>query len=163
VGRVSGLVCKLSGLKASGSFPVLKCEGFCHIPEGQAFQLIFSVPDEVQENLELVTLVDIIKKTGAQNMRLALDKVFLLARILTNTIFTFHQAGWYNKSIASGNILFFSRYPNHPTESVTSQYLTGFNYSRQDDQGAFTVGPSPDPKAEDYQNPDYQDHAKFQR
>lgn len=163
VERVNGLACELSDLKASGSLPVLKCEGFCHIPERQAFQLIFSVPDEAQANLKPVTLVDIIKKTGPRNIRPSLDEVFLLAWILTNTIFTFHQAGWYHKSIASGNVLFFPRDPNYPTESVTSPYLTGFNYSRQDGRGAFTVGPSPDPKAKDYQHPEYQDHAKFQR
>ncbi|KAG8666895.1 hypothetical protein FPOAC2_12033 [Fusarium poae] len=164
--RVSSLAGTLSKLKDLGSLPILKCEGFYHHPEEQAIGLIFKVPNHkipTDADPQQITLTEMIKLANTKETRPSLDKIFWAASTLANAVLSFHQAGWYHKNISSSNILFPLDTLENPAQSLHSPFITGFNHSREDQEGAFTVGPSNGLESEDYKHPSYGSNTRFQR
>lgn len=161
--RVDGLTLALSKLtELTTSFPVLPCEGFCHL-EQHAFGLVFRIPSQDPSSahsvssriLEPMTLIDIIRETQSRDKRPPLDDLFKLAWTLANSVATFHAAEWLHKNLCSFNVLFFPTSKKLVSDSISSPYISGFNFSRENSQNAFSIGPSTEKEASDYQHPEY--------
>lgn len=161
VKRVNASVTVLKRIESLRSLPVLKCLHFCHFPDRQAFGLVYQIPKEFSltsngaEVQPPLTLADMIQNTLSRPKRPLLNRVFALAHKLVEAILTYHKAGRLHKSISSFNVLFFPRTLNTPGDVITEPYIVGFNYSRESDENAFTVGPTQDIELADYQHPGY--------
>lgn len=161
--RVDGLTLALAELnKLDRDFPLLPCEGFCRL-EQQAFGLVFRIPGRIASSahsasfkaLEPMALGDIIRETRDRKKRPPLDGIFTLALILADAVATLHEAKWLHKNLCSFNVLFFPTDRTCVAESITSPYVSGFNFSRESSQSAFSIGPNTDKDASDYQHPEY--------
>jgi serine/threonine protein kinase len=155
--RVDGLVSVLSQLGAS-SFPVLRCVNFCHLLGQHSFGLIYERPpptDGMDTESTPVTLAELIRRTQPRPQRPLLGEVFVTAHTLACALLKFHKANWLHKGISSYNIIYFPSSGEKLALSFSHPYLIGFNHSRENNDYAFTVGPSPDIKVRDYQHPEY--------
>jgi serine/threonine protein kinase len=158
IARINNLVRLLSSNTFVDTFPVLHCKRFCHVPERQAYGLIYEIPSNFAFDNGIpqpLILTDVIKKTYERTKRPALGEVFKLAHTLAKSILSFHKAGWLHKSISAFNTVFFPANPESSGSSLGTFRLIGFNYSRESDTGVFTVGPVEDAHIKDYQHPEY--------
>lgn len=156
--RINSLVKLLSDDMFVKVFPVMRCEQFCHVPERQAYGLIYDVPMNIATKVGMqqpLILTDVIKKTYERLKRPALGEVFVLAHTLAKSILSFHKAGWLHKSISAFNMVFFPLDSGSPGNSLGTFRLMGFNYSRESSTGVFTVGPVEDADIKDYRHPEY--------
>ena len=76
---------------------------------------------------------------------------FRLASLISNSVYEFHCANWFHKSINPKTILFFKSQDGGI--DLLSPFLTGFEYSRLDQEGEYTEPPESDYL---YRHPDYQ-------
>lgn len=77
---------------------------------------------------------------------------FALAYSLASAFSLFHAAGWLHKGFHSDNISFFSRKDNLGV-TVTEPFITGFQYSRLQDEGSLSYGPLENKELEYYYHP----------
>ncbi|KAF2821916.1 kinase-like protein [Ophiobolus disseminans] len=157
VARINSLVDLLSSDMFVNTFPVLRCNRFCHVPEEHAYGLIYEIPSDFVrgDSYHPLTLIDVIEKTYKRSKRPALGEVFKLAHTLAKSISSFHKAGWLHKSISPFNMVFFPANSESLSDSLATFRLIGFNYSRESDTGVFTVGPVEDEHTKEYRHPEY--------
>ncbi|KAF1992761.1 hypothetical protein P154DRAFT_583495 [Amniculicola lignicola CBS 123094] len=158
IARINNLVRLLSSKMFVNTFPVLRCKQFCHVPERQAYGLIYEIPSNFAFDTGVpqpLILCDVIKKTYERLKRPALGEVFMLAHALAKSVLSFHKAGWLHKGISAFNMVFFPANPEAPGSSLGTFRLTGFNHSRESNTGVFTVGPVEDAHIKDYRHPEY--------
>ncbi|CCF47098.1 hypothetical protein CH063_15622 [Colletotrichum higginsianum] len=77
---------------------------------------------------------------------------FRLAFTLASAFSLFHAAGWLHKGLHSGNIQFLREVDG--TVSVTQPFITGFQYSRHQNQASLSRGPLDDKRLSHYYHPD---------
>jgi len=152
--RVDGLVSLLNMPEITHSFPMLPCQAFCHLLGDQAFGLLYDLPFS---NVNLITLVDLIKQTQLRATRPLLEDVYAIAYSLASSVLEFHKAGWLHKSISPFNLIFILDQPKPVPGSISPPYLIGFNHSRQSNEFAFTEGPCDDVDVRDYHHPEYRE------
>jgi serine/threonine protein kinase len=157
VTRVQNLVLLLGRDDIVSNFPVLRALAFYHIPERQAYGLIFEMPTSIDirgTRQAPQTLVQVIKRASRRAERPSLDDVYALAYRISNTILSFHKARWLHKSISAYKVIVFPQNETATPECLPSARLLGFQYSRATDD-SFTVGPPKAKKAARYRHPQY--------
>jgi hypothetical protein len=158
VDRVDGLVSLLNNPEICTLFPSLRCICFCHLVHRQAFGLLYELPmsgSGLKIALEPVTLADLINQTQRRQKRPLLGEVFAFAHRIASSVFEVHRAGWMHKAISAYNLLFFPEIYEPLATAFNRPYLIGFNHSRENNEFAFTEGPSESIEVMDYQHPDY--------
>lgn len=177
-GRLEAIVEVLKSGYQQGMLPVLHCRGFYHDSSRYALGLVYDYPQpeapsktesagnkggeqrggEEVENLSPTTLHKIFDDDPRGIRRPLLGDRFRLAQSLAASILEFHKIGWLQKGISSFNIVFFRSRRNSSSfaiQSIQTPYFVGFLHSRQNDESAFTEGPSEDTLHKDYQHPIY--------
>ncbi|KAH9214235.1 kinase-like domain-containing protein [Leptodontidium sp. 2 PMI_412] len=155
--RVDGLVSVLSQLGAS-SFPVLRCVNFCHLLGQHSFGLIYERPlptSSMDTESTPIVLAEFIRRTQPRPRRPLLGELFVTAHTLACALLKFHKANWLHKGISSYNIIYFPSSGEELALSFSRPYVIGFNHSRENNEYAFTVGPTTNTKVRDYQHPEY--------
>ncbi|OCK98959.1 kinase-like protein [Cenococcum geophilum 1.58] len=123
---------------------VLDCLGVYHEPEKRRFGLLYDYPGVEQhcEDLEPITLFDVIRNTKEPEVNPTLNQKFALSLAITCCIHSIHLAGWLHKSVSSFNIVFFKEPGQHYNKiRISDPFLVGFQYSRQDHSEAYSTGP----------------------
>ncbi|KAL8922916.1 MAG: hypothetical protein Q9208_004878 [Pyrenodesmia sp. 3 TL-2023] len=155
--RVGAIVQLLQTASRTSNFNVLRCIGYTHEQESHSFALLFELPDHTHDSRDptnprsLEQLMGSTQESGFQRPRL--DERLKLALNLATAVSAIHKANWLHKRISSSRILFFLHEPLALNESLPTPYLIGFNHSRPDDIGAFSVKPDTDELY--YQHPEY--------
>ncbi|KAF3942032.1 hypothetical protein ABW19_dt0201029 [Dactylella cylindrospora] len=162
--RVEGLVSNLNTLEQSGMLPILRCRNFTHDQVHRSFNLVFEIPATAvagsREPVKPLTLCDLIKESSSRSKRPSLGCMFKLAYTLANTLLSFHKAGWLHKNLTAYNLIFFRGASNSYENIINSPYIVGFNYSRENDEIAFTTPREYTKQDQDYQNPKYLQSSK---
>lgn len=135
-------------------FPVLECAGYYHELSHHQFGIVYKLPAPAS-HVDPVTLKDVINNSQSRTKRPSLSDKFNLASKLVSCVLEFHRAGWVHKNICAFNIVFFPNDSANPAASISSPYIIGFNYSRQNMETAFTDGPSQEDDFRNYQHPVY--------
>ncbi|KAM0437816.1 hypothetical protein ACHAPT_002181 [Fusarium lateritium] len=80
-----------------------------------------------------------------------LDDRFRLAHALASAFGLFHAAGWLHKGLHSGSILFLQE--SNGATAFSEPFITGFQYSRPQQQASLSQGPLEDDKLQHYYHP----------
>ncbi|KAH0541256.1 hypothetical protein FGG08_004261 [Glutinoglossum americanum] len=131
-------------------FLTLNCLKFFDDSKEDRFGFVFGHPpgsDPLSNPISLRMLYDARKK----DKQLLLGERFSLAALISNSVYEFHCANWFHKSINPKNVLFFKKRDGEI--DVLSPFLTGFEYSRLDQDSEYTEPPESDYL---YRHPDYQ-------
>ena len=152
--RIPGLVAMLRRPKPS-SFRDLDCLGYFHDPEKTRFGIVYGFPDNHSTPVRLHYL---LKGGGSKGLRPPhIGQKFLLAKTLATCLQDVHLSGWVHKDINSYNILFFRSVGQLGEEDYRRPSLIGFQYSREDEQDAYTSGPDLSDKTSQYRHPRYRE------
>jgi hypothetical protein len=150
--RIQGLVAMLRQPKSS-NFRVLDCLGTFNDSENLKFGIVYDFPDKHSAPIRLHYL---LKGGGAKGIRPPhIGQKFTLAKALAACLQDVHLSGWVHKDINSYNILFFRSASQLNEENYRTPFLIGFQYSREDEQGAYTSGPDSSDETRQYQHPCY--------
>lgn len=164
--RLDRLILLLSCTR-SDDFRTFKAVGYCEDPSSFSWWLIFQCPFSINlaelESSQLVSL----KSIFPLKYKPPLEDRLKLASLLSKTLAEIFNSGWMHKGIRSENILFPEIYdttsPNLKDKStnITTPYLGGFEYSRQDTE-AVTIDKGKhlrNLESSIYRHPDYQGDA----
>lgn len=155
--RVGAITQLLQTASQTSGFNVLRCIGYTHEHEGHSFALLFDLPVHTHDSRDPTvptSLEQLIGTTqGSGSQRPILDERLKLALKLATAVSAIHKARWLHKRISSSRILFFFHEPLSVKDSLPTPYMIGFNHSRPDDIGAFSVKPDTDELY--YQHPEY--------
>ncbi|KAK2615954.1 hypothetical protein N8I77_002675 [Diaporthe amygdali] len=78
---------------------------------------------------------------------------FNLALVLAIAFSHFHAAGWLHKGLHSGNILYDDSVAG-PSLSINEPFISGFQFSRPQQEASLSKGPLEDTKLEQYYHPE---------
>lgn len=147
--QITELLKQASRATGRDCFRVLKCAGFYQEPSAYNCGLVYEFPDSSKE-LSFITL-----RSALVEKQPPLEQRFQLAQALADSVMKFHTVSWLQKSISSFNVAFFHPKDESWLSSIANPFFLGFLYSRNDDNNAFTEGPTDDAHHRDYQHPDY--------
>ena len=127
---------------ADEDFKVLDCIGYTlstgHTPDGIALPLVgfvYKYPSSATPNALPITLRSILDDAYEADDCSApsLEKRLQLSKVLATALFQLQCAGWIHRKLSSYNVLFF---PDRTGGEIDlgSSYLSGWQYSRPDDQ-----------------------------
>jgi serine/threonine protein kinase len=165
--RLEAVADLLNSAHTMDTLRVLHCRGFYHESSNYALGLVYDFPSnpqsvgdegsgaEVEDQLEATTLRKILTDDSRGKHRPLLGDRFRLAHKLAASVLEFHKINWLQESISSFNIAFFYNRGSSWTQSMQSPYFLGFLSSRQNEESAFTEGPTDDARHKDYQHPEY--------
>lgn len=165
--RLEAVADLLSSAHTVDTLRVLHCRGFYHEPGTYTLGLVYDFPQnpqggghedggaDVEDQPEATTLRKILTDDPRGKHRPLLGDRFRLAHKLAESVLEFHKIDWLQKSISSFNIAFFHNRGSSWTQSMQSPYFLGFLSSRQNEESAFTEGPTDDARHKDYQHPEY--------
>ena len=126
------------GILKLAHFWVLDCLNAYYDPDQWEFGIVY---DLLKEETTLFRLYYLLKNEGhPKDMFLSnLSQKFALATNLAICLQSLHISGWIYKDINFWNIIFFQSITLCPED--WKPYLIGFQHSRQDEQGAYLIGP----------------------
>lgn len=165
--RLEAVTDLLSSAHTLDKLRVLRCRGFYHEPSTYSLGLVYDFPldpqsaghegggADVEDQLEATTLRKILTDDPRGKHRAILGDRFQLAHKLAASVLEFHRIDWLQESISSFNIVFFHNRGAPWNQSMQSPYFLGFLSSRQNEENAFTEGPTDDSRHKDYQHPEY--------
>ncbi|KAI8963577.1 hypothetical protein F5Y11DRAFT_319143 [Daldinia sp. FL1419] len=100
-----------------------------------------------------ITLRELIKNQNKGSIPLLEDR-FQLAYTLACAFSRFHVAGWLHKGFHTGSIVFFQNKGGKNMVDVTEPFITGFQYSRPQDESSLSSSPLRNKDLEHYYHPD---------
>ncbi|CAG8954454.1 hypothetical protein HYFRA_00006082 [Hymenoscyphus fraxineus] len=164
--RLDRLILLLSS-RRSDDFRAFQAVGYCEDPSSFSWWLIFQCPfsDSVVDlgSSQLVSL----KSLFPLKYKPPLEDRLKLASLLSKTLAELFNSGWMHKGIRSENVLFPDIYDKgslswkEKSTDVSTPYLGGFEYSRQDTEAA-TIDKGKqlrDLQSAIYRHPEYQGEA----
>jgi serine/threonine protein kinase len=133
-------------------FCVLSCEGYFFDDKDKRFGVVYATP---AADAPPVTLREFIDKNQSvsQGHRPPLGDRFALALAVGLCVAEFHAVGWLHHDLCSDNVIFFS--PSSSTATIRHPYIIGFNHSRPDEDGNYTLERTCADLKLIYQHPDY--------
>jgi hypothetical protein len=156
--RLQAITKLLNSASQRESLRVLHCRGFYHDPACYNLGLVYEFPQTSyprDREITAITLRQILENDSRGKNRPLLGDRFRLALNLATSILDFHKISWLQKAISSFNIVFFYPEGHFHGRFMEKPYLLGFLSSRQNDESAFTEGPTEDSRHKDYQHPKY--------
>ena len=149
--RIQELVTMLSSPKPT-HFRVLDCLGAYHDPDQAEFGIVYGFP---KEETTLFRLHYLLKNGGRPKdmPKTGISQQFALAVDLAMCLQSLHVSGWVHKDINSWNIVFFRS--TSPCPEDWKPFLIGFQHSRQDEKGAYSIGFESPSTTRRYQHPSY--------
>ncbi|KAM3064637.1 hypothetical protein ACMFMG_007578 [Clarireedia jacksonii] len=154
VANIERLVLLLSEENRPIEFRVPQCLGYLHDEneENPRFGFVFQVPVGIPTSAVPKSLFQLLAdKPPSIGVRAT------LAREISMGLFYLHAVNWLHKGLRSTKVLFFS---NHNLVSYTMPYISGFEYSRPDDQSMTTRTAPDDLEWGVYCHPNYQGRNK---
>ena len=152
--RIQGLVRMLRKPK-SENIRMLDCIGTFHNSNKQSFGIVFRFPKPHSTPVRLHYLLKGGGSIGIYQPHIGLK--FAIAKNLAVCLRDVHLSGWVHKDMNSYNILFFRTASQPREQEYRMPILIGFQYSREDTENAFTLGPDSSDEMKQYQHPEYRD------
>ena len=122
---------------------LLDCLGVFHLSASATFGFVYEFPrlQQEEEDLEPMSLSDLIQRTRDIEQNPTLNDKFTLSLAITSCIHSLHLTGWLHKSIRSSNIILFKERGQDDLAKVNlcEPYLAGFEQSRQFTAGAYST------------------------
>ncbi|KAF3059576.1 hypothetical protein GL218_04342 [Daldinia childiae] len=109
--------------------------------------------DEDLNSYPPITLRELIKNQNKGSIPLLEDR-FQLAYTLACAFSRFHVAGWLHKGFHTGSIVFFQNKGGKGMVDVTEPFITGFQYSRPQEESSLSQSPLQNKTLEHYYHPD---------
>ncbi|KAH6718835.1 prion-inhibition and propagation-domain-containing protein [Leptodontidium sp. 2 PMI_412] len=156
--RLDRLILLLSSAR-SDDFRAFRAVGYCDEPSSFSWWLVFQFPSS--DGSRMVSLRNVF----SLKEKPSLENRFSLASLFSKTVAELFNSGWMHKCIRSDNVLFpevraaKTAVPEMP--KISSPYLAGFEYSRQDTE-AVTIDKGKhlhEIESAIYRHPDYQGEA----
>ncbi|KAI9857181.1 MAG: hypothetical protein M1813_008543 [Trichoglossum hirsutum] len=154
VKRVKQLVALLHEKKPMG-FCVPHCMGFFQRSEYNLFGMVFEIPERAPSNAKPKSLLQSL----GQQVPPINDRI-TMAQKLAVCILYLHAANWLHKGLRSESIIFFLE---GDIPDITKPYLSGFEYSRPDEEDMTSTGPPQDPQWAAYVHPDYIKYGRYRK
>ena len=148
--RVDNIAQTLHLMPKPEGFRTLRClKSFDDTKEGR-FGIVFETPPASDPHACSIPLRALYDQCKGDKQPLLRDKC-RLASLIANSVCEFLCASWFHKSVNQHTILFFKNLEG--VLDLCSPFLTGFEYSRLDQESEDTEPPDSDYL---YQHPDYQ-------
>ncbi|KAI9772830.1 MAG: hypothetical protein M1840_008712 [Geoglossum simile] len=155
VRRVKQLVALLHVEKPM-EFRVPHCIGFFQQADHSLFGLVFEMPKGTPPNAEPKSLLQSLDQPAP-----SINDRISLAQKLAICILYLHAANWLHKGLRSESIIFFPS--AEATADISRPYLSGFEYSRPDDEDITTAGPPQELQWAAYTHPQYLRHGRYRK
>ncbi|KAI1459336.1 prion-inhibition and propagation-domain-containing protein [Annulohypoxylon moriforme] len=134
------------------SFRSPRCLGYYPWEKVGRHGLVFSLPDGAI-SWRMKSLSQLI----SEEKNVSLNRRFVIARALAETVLQLHTAGWMHKALTPENIIFLAPEGSQNKDFLRSEPLVmGYDYARPDTADAavaFTQLPDTKPSAELYRHP----------
>ena len=134
--------------------PILECKGYYHATSKHEFHMAYRLPSFAKES-NPHSLYSIIRQSRTRLDLPTLTQKFDLATKLVDSVLNLHKAGWLHKNICSFNVICFPEVFSPAIACIGMPWIIGFNYSRSNEETAFTEGPGYERAYRDYRHPVY--------
>ncbi|MCJ1251372.1 hypothetical protein MMC30_008605 [Trapelia coarctata] len=154
--RIQAIASLLCCVDSVSGFRILRCKGYYHKPDRNAFGLAYSIPKSLTDRTITVSTLKWFLLRGEKSRKNLPDlgTRLSLAHALSSAVLGFHNVSWLHRRLSTAKVLFFYD-TTQPLSALTEPYIIGFSYSRKNEPSAFTEGIDPNPQERDYLHPRY--------
>ena len=141
------LVALLRSKNKPAEFCVPDCAGYYDDEENERFGFMYEAPGGKQDAIELISLLDLFKLSPPP-----LKARITLAQQLSTCMLYLHATNWLHKALMSRSVIFMSK---EDSRELLRPSISGFEYSRPDEDEETSGGAPNTPEWAVYCHPDY--------